>query len=311
MKIVKLVVVMLLTLLIVLSSCAPAAPAMQRRVINMPGGKIEVNFDPDQFSLPEDVILKWVENSAQAITDYWNGFPVPLVRVTLRPSWSGGVSYGTTRQGYPPTITITVGRNVTERQLNNDWVMTHEMTHLGFPSINGDYAWIEEGMATYIEPLVRTRMGLMTPEQMWADLIDNMPQAINIYGSNGMEDASGFTQIYWGGALFWLLADVEMRQKSSNRRGLEQVVRGLLADGGDINANWEVSSLLGKSDKFANTPVFKNIYQRMTITPIKVDVEELWQQLGVKRQNNRVVFNDRAPLAHIRRALTAPPARRR
>jgi hypothetical protein len=35
----------------------------------------------------------------------------------------------------------------------------------------------------------------------------------------------------------------------------------------------------------------------------------LWRELGVSVQEGKVVFDDSAPLASIRRAITAPPAK--
>jgi len=34
-----------------------------------------------------------------------------------------------------------------------------------------------------------------------------------------------------------------------------------------------------------------------------VDLPDLWKQLGVGRENGKVVFDDSAPLASIRRAI--------
>lgn len=35
--------------------------------------------------------------------------------------------------------------------------MTHEMVHLAFPSVPDQHHWIEEGLATYVEPIARAR----------------------------------------------------------------------------------------------------------------------------------------------------------
>jgi hypothetical protein len=40
--------------------------------------------------------------------------------------------------------------------------------------------------------------------------------------------------------------------------------------------------------------------------PVNVDLTELWQRLGVSMQGETVSFDDSAPLAAIRRAITAP-----
>lgn len=40
----------------------------------------------------------------------------------------------------------------------------------------------------------------------------------------------------------------------------------------------------------------------------ELDAEALWKRLGVSRRGGSVVFDDSAPLAALRRAITAPPA---
>jgi hypothetical protein len=44
----------------------------------------------------------------------------------------------------------------------------------------------------------------------------------------------------------------------------------------------------------------------MKATPVKTDLDDLWQKLGIQVQNGAVTFNDDAPLAEIRKAITAP-----
>jgi hypothetical protein len=42
--------------------------------------------------------------------------------------------------------------------------------------------------------------------------------------------------------------------------------------------------------------------------PVEMDLDALWKQLGVKMENGKVKLLDDAPLAGVRRAITAPPA---
>jgi hypothetical protein len=46
----------------------------------------------------------------------------------------------------------------------------------------------------------------------------------------------------------------------------------------------------------------------MRDAPYSPDLSELWQSLGVIVREGRTRFNDSAPLAQIRRAITAPPS---
>jgi hypothetical protein len=42
--------------------------------------------------------------------------------------------------------------------------------------------------------------------------------------------------------------------------------------------------------------------------PCAPDLDALWRELGVSVQNGKLAFDASAPLAAIRRAITAPPS---
>ena len=42
----------------------------------------------------------------------------------------------------------------------------------------------------------------------------------------------------------------------------------------------------------------------MKATPVQVDLPLLWSRLGVKAQGQTILFDEKAPLAHIRKAIT-------
>jgi hypothetical protein len=47
----------------------------------------------------------------------------------------------------------------------------------------------------------------------------------------------------------------------------------------------------------------------MRATPVSPNLEQLWKELGIERRGETVVFDDSAPLAAIRRAITEPGSR--
>jgi hypothetical protein len=61
-------------------------------------------------------------------------------------------------------ITIRVGSDTSPSELASDWMLTHEMVHLAFPSVDEKHHWIEEGIATYVEPIARIRVGDLTAD---------------------------------------------------------------------------------------------------------------------------------------------------
>jgi hypothetical protein len=53
----------------------------------------------------------------------------------------------------------------------------------------------------------------------------------------------------------------------------------------------------------------RDLYVKMAGAPFPVDLPNLWKRLGVKLIGDKVVFDDGAPLAAVRRAILAPAAK--
>jgi len=106
--------------------------------------------------------------------------------------------------------------------------------------------------------------------------------------------------------LFYLLADVDIRRRTSNARGLQDSLRELVAAGGNISESWPVERVIATADRGSGTHAIKELYDRMKETPVPVDLPALWRELGVSVADGQVKLDDTAPLAPIRRAITAP-----
>ncbi len=78
--------------------------------------------------------------SARIVAHYYDRFPTATLRVRVVPEDGGGVRSGKTFGYKGGFIRVQVGREVTEDQLNNDWVLVHEMTHLALPDIGDDHS---------------------------------------------------------------------------------------------------------------------------------------------------------------------------
>jgi hypothetical protein len=182
------------------------------------------------------------------------------------------------------------------------------MVHLAFPSVDKDHHWIEEGISTYVEPIARVRAGQFDAAEMWAEVVRDIPQGLPGPGDRGLDHTHTWGRTYWGGALFCLLADVDIRRRTHNRKGLDDALRGILIAGGDIRSDWDLKRVLRTGDKAAGVSVLVPLYKKMKDSPSPVDLGALWKELGISLDGKRVLFDDHAPLAAARAAITAPPA---
>ena len=181
------------------------------------------------------------------------------------------------------------------------------MVHLSFPSVAEEHHWIEEGIATYVEPIGRIRAGQLAPERMWADLVRDMPQGLPQKGDRGLDRTHTWGRTYWGGAIFCLLADLEIRRQTKNTRGLEHALRAILQEGGNIRSNWNLPEALKVGDRATGTRVLEKLYEEMRDKPIHVDLDALWTDLGVHLDGQSLRIDERSRLAAIRRAITGEP----
>jgi hypothetical protein len=85
---------------------------------------------------------------------------------------------------------------------------------------------------------------------------------------------------------------------------LEDALRAILAAGGTVQAEWPLTKALHIGDEATGVPVLSELYEKMKASPSPVDLNDLWKQLGVERKEGRIRFNDSAPLAATRRAIT-------
>jgi predicted metalloprotease with PDZ domain len=123
----------------------------------------------------------------------------------------------------------------------------------------------------------------------------------------GIDRTLTWGRLYWGGALFCLVADVEIRKRSGNQQSLDSAFRAIVQKGGTIETSWTLEQILREGDRATGLTVLTDLHAQWAERAVPVDLDALWRQLGVKRQDSGVLFDDRAELAAIRRAITAPP----
>jgi len=288
-----------------------AAPTIARAddwplqtTIDESGGVITLS-SPHPLPVPPDEVKAWVQRAATALTHFYGRYPVKAVTIHFLPSGAGGVGGGVEHDGR--RIDIRLGPRTNHDNLVGDWMMTHEMFHLSQPDLPRNYSWMSEGMADYLEPVARVRIGQITRERFWGDLVKGMPQGLPAEGDQGLDFTPTWGRIYWGGSLYWLLADIRIRQQTQNQKSVRDAARAVLDAGGDGSHTWSISHLLDTYDRGVGAPgvtVFKDLHDEMGDKPVDTDLPALWKSLGVVYDRGNVTFDDAAPLAGVRKGIT-------
>lgn len=281
------------------------------KTLELPGGTLQIDLAAGHLDLPSEAVFRHVQKAASALLAYYGKLPVPKARMLIIPvAGRSGILQGTTwggRFGIPGFTRIRLGEHTTQADLADDWMTTHELVHLGFPSLPDDQHWMEEGMATYIEPVARVTTGELDAHQIWHDMVRDMPKGEPQAGDAGLDHTHTWGRRYWGGALFCLVADVNIRRETGNRKGLQDAMRAIVNAGGTIDHDWPLDQALETGDRATGTHVLTRLYAEWKDKPVPVNLPDLWPQLGIATApDGAVTFRRDAPLAPIREAITAP-----
>lgn len=292
-----------LWVLLVISAGFFRADQMTSTIV-MGNSRIDVVVESGKLQVSKDGLLKWVQWAAESVSAYYGRFPLPHVLLRINPADGKGVRGGRTFGERGGFITIHVGGDSSFEDLAKDWMLTHEMVHLAFPSVADEHHWIEEGIATYVEPIARVRAKHLDATEMWRELVRDLHQGLPAAGDQGLDHTHTWGRTYWGGALYCFLADIAIRRQTQNKKGLDDALRGILNGGGDIRQEWGLTKALDLGDQAVGVKVLRPLYDKMKDQPYDVDLPAWWKQLGIERNDGTIRFVNDAPLAMTREVIT-------
>src|SRR5215472_6399541 len=274
--------------------------------LTVEGTAVHLDVAASDFTGGAALINGWLRRSANIVAQYYGRFPVKELWLRIRAMSGAGVQGGRTFADPDARIEVRVGRDVTAAQLESDWVLVHEMTHLALPDTGEEHAWLSEGIATYVEGVARVQAGNRTELDVWQEELRQMPRGMPQPGDEGLDRTHTWGRTYWGGAMFCLLADVDIRERTHLKFGLQDALRAVLRASGGLAANWPIARVLRTGDAAVGTNSLEDLYARTKDTPFAPDLPGLWQRLGVESDGGSVRQRDDAPLSAVRHAIMRP-----
>jgi hypothetical protein len=252
-------------------------------------------------SIPDESIRGWAKTEFDLVTGYFGRPSANSLSVFVLPGTSE-VSRGVTLGGGGASILFRIGTGVTKANLMSDWVLCHELIHVAFPETDPRQAWFGEGLATYVEPVIRARAGLVSKVTFWKELVEGLPQGLPAPGDRGLAHDDSWGRTYWGGALYFLLADLGIRERTAGSRSLQDAVAAVAARG-NVETFVALDDILAIGDRATGTNVLKELYARLARAPGREDLDALWQRLGIVREGGTVGFDENARDAKLRDAI--------
>jgi hypothetical protein len=272
----------------------------------------------------------WMQAALGAVSSFYGDLMPKEIVVTLLPmgnSRDPGI-YGSVLRPLRPSALIYFGGDCETPNLHDDWLATHELFHIGNPFIKGRLPWLVEGFTTYYQEVLRARAGAVRSDEVWSDLVRVLgrycqPQDGRSLAedSRTMRQTHRYQRVYWGGACLALGLDLAIRQRAgrgvglmqarplaaqaSVARSLDDVFRKLRRD--SLQKPLTEDEILAALDAAAGD----HLASRLLRETRQIPVEDWLQKLGVRRRqvgsgqagSDAVTFDERAPLAAIRRAL--------
>lgn len=285
---------------------AATKPAPPTR-LDVAGGVLSVHFSPGKLRLPRKRVLAWISRSARAVAVYYGRFPVRSAAILVIPVDGKGVKNGQAFGGKGAWLRVMIGRDSDPQDLRKDWVMVHEMTHLAFPRLDDRHDWLTEGLAVYVESIARLQAGDLDETVVWREFVKGMEFGLPEAGDRGLDHTPTWGRTYWGGAIFCLVADIEIRKRSNGRKNLQDGLRGVLAAGGNFAQHWPIGRALAVADRATGTTVLTDLYEAWRATAVDPKLGAIWSKLGVRPDGKGVRLDDRAPLAAMRTRIGRPP----
>lgn len=281
------------------------------RSVEVGGREVELTILDGALAVHPDELSEWVVDTGASLEHVFGRFPVPRAHVFVAPAPGlYDVDWGRTLPRAGPSIVVTVGEHADRSKLRRDWILAHEMFHMGVPSFDQDGRWLDEGLATYYEPIMRARAGLLSERALWADLAEGLRKGT--LSDRPLVDAESADQVYWGGAVFVLAVDVAIRRRTGGRRSLDDGLRAVLEQGGDATQLWTVARFVEVVDEAVGMPVLAEHLElaRRTDGAPWSDAEALRRllgDLGVERtREGGARLSPGATLSSMRKAISAP-----
>jgi hypothetical protein len=233
--------------------------------------------------------LKWIKEMTQAVASIGGDFPIKetQVLVIFQKGSRGPVPWGQVNRGGIPGVLFIVNPDSPYDELVDDWTAAHEFSHLLVPYTPGD-RWFSEGFASYYQNIARARTGLIEEKLAWKKLIAGFERgykAAQKPGAPRLRSANmrSLMQMYWGGAVVALKADVALQKQSSGKYNLSMALAGLNDCCLHTRKSWSAKKTFQRLDEISNTTVFSEIYDNDVMQRKYPDYKKILEDLGISK----------------------------
>ncbi len=284
------------------------------RTIEVPGAVLQVailNASQSRIGPLE----QWIESAARNVVQLYGRFPVPAVQVVVAPASggsSGPVPWAYVSRGGGPAIHLFVDMTTALGELQRDWSLTHEMSHLFLPYVDSRDAWLFEGIPTYLQNVLMARGGAIDGELAWRRMRSGFQAGARTRPELSLAEAServahgSYLRVYWGGAAMMLRADLMLRDQSGGKHSLDTALEQLARCCATQPRRWSAQEIIERLDALTASTIFSDLMREQFTFRGFPDYASTLSRAGVIYDAGRVTFDDAAPWALARKHLMRP-----
>jgi hypothetical protein len=277
------------------------------------GTEIERARLPGTLSVTDEALDRALERAIAAVASVAGRFPRARVQIVVLPvpARDEAVPFGLVRRGGGPSVMLLVSERADFASIERSWVVTHELSHLLFPLIDRRDAWISEGLATYYQEVLRARAGLIDPREAFERLERGFARGRRASGAMPLElesarmgEAHNYQRIYWSGAAFALLVDVELRGRGTS---LDALVTSMGHELWEPRGRWNGRALLGALERPLEAPRLTSLAADLEASTSFPDLDDAYDALGLTvRADGALSFSEAAAARALREAIMSP-----
>jgi hypothetical protein len=292
-----------------------------RETISVPAATLTV-VSPDGYDdVQRKAIVNWIARAGNVVSLATGRFPTDRAQVIVLPT--GGFRFGHTGRSGGASILFFMPDDVAPGDLGTDWIAIHEFSHLLHPFVQRDGAWLSEGLATYLQEVLRARAGMLRPMDAWRRLYEGASLGRDADGNltsetQRMPYAGNYRTVYWAGAAIALMIDVDLRTRSEGRSSLEKALAVVSQRADVMRRPATAESLLAALDEAVGGRTCREVAKRYLEGRALPDLAGLYRQMGLleaKPEGGESALlatpSMNAPLGWVRAAIMTerpPPA---
>ncbi len=242
----------------------------------------------------------WLEAVGGAVMLLHGALPRERIRIELTDYRGTGspVPFARIRRTEPQGVEFFIDPTQPLDAFVTDWTAYHELSHLFIPYPGDADVWFSEGMASYYQNVLQYRAGLLTEREAWQKLYEGFERGRSDDRHDHLTLAQltprmyrkrAFMRVYWSGALYFLEADIKLRELGDGRTSLDSILREFGACCLESRRRWTGPEIAAEFDRIAGADVFLPLYRRYEASTAIPDFRPHLAAAGVEVRGERVV----------------------